>query len=364
MKYLFVFGLALTSGYFSQTANGSAIDALYTFGDSLSDVGNIYTVTGNTIPGAPYVNGQFSNGPIWVQDFAAGLGLAPLRPSVQGGTDYAWAGAQTGTTPFNAAGSTDLAGATGQLSQFQAAHATADPNALYVIQMGGGNDFGSIPPGSTPAQTAAVIAAMAGNIDTAIGTLAGAGAKNFLIVSALDLGKLPIVAALGPNAQAGASAFASQFDNTVLFGAGSIPSLASIATADSLSLKVLDAYTLLDLMVANPATYGFTDVVDPCVTGAVNFVGGTACAASTAAQNKYLFWDQFHPTAAAGAVIGNAALAVVTPEPVSLALTAAGLVYLCLTRRRRVATTLKTKFGFRGVLLHAGTDVNKQSQRD
>ena len=103
-----------------------AYDAIYAFGDSLSDTGNIFAATGGAEPAAPYANGQFSNGAVWVQDLAAGLGVAPLKPSLLGGTDYAYGGAQTGQTPFHTANSTDLTGASGQVSQFEAAHANAD----------------------------------------------------------------------------------------------------------------------------------------------------------------------------------------------------------------------------------------------
>ena len=91
------------SGSFSVLRAGT-IDTIYAFGDSLSDVGNIYAYTSvNTppaYPAAPYVNGQFSNGNVWVQDLARSLGLAPLTPSLLGGTDYAVGGAETSVTPF------------------------------------------------------------------------------------------------------------------------------------------------------------------------------------------------------------------------------------------------------------------------
>src|SRR5580700_8063817 len=119
--------LALATGGLSPTLRASSIDAIYAFGDSLSDVGNIYASSGGVIPGAPYVNGQFSNGPVWVQDLASSLGLAPLTPSLLGGSDYAYGGAETGTTPVHTANQSDLTGPTGQVSQFQAAHPSADP---------------------------------------------------------------------------------------------------------------------------------------------------------------------------------------------------------------------------------------------
>jgi hypothetical protein len=43
----------------------------------------------------------FSNGPVWVQDLSVDLGLGTLSPSLAGGTDFAFGGAETGNTPQN-----------------------------------------------------------------------------------------------------------------------------------------------------------------------------------------------------------------------------------------------------------------------
>src|SRR5580698_2181168 len=102
--------LVLVGGLPSLVQAGS-IDAIYAFGDSLTDVGNIYAATGGTTPGAPYVNGQFTNGNVWVQDLATGLGVPSLKPSLLGGTDYAYGTAETGAASFNtSAVNTDLVG--------------------------------------------------------------------------------------------------------------------------------------------------------------------------------------------------------------------------------------------------------------
>jgi outer membrane lipase/esterase len=64
---------------------------VYVFGDSLMDVGNVYTATGGaTPPSPPYFNGRWSNGPLAVDQFAADYGVT-LKPSVLGGTGYAGA---------------------------------------------------------------------------------------------------------------------------------------------------------------------------------------------------------------------------------------------------------------------------------
>ena len=61
---------------FFSVRRASPIDAIYAFGDSLSDVGNIYAYSSvNTppaFPAAPYVNGQFSNGNVLGTGFGGG----------------------------------------------------------------------------------------------------------------------------------------------------------------------------------------------------------------------------------------------------------------------------------------------------
>ena len=61
---------ALMSG---SAAHAAQFSAEYVFGDSLSDVGNVYLATGGIEPASPYVDGQFSNGPVWAQDLGSGL---------------------------------------------------------------------------------------------------------------------------------------------------------------------------------------------------------------------------------------------------------------------------------------------------
>jgi phospholipase/lecithinase/hemolysin len=73
-------------------ASTPTYDNLYVFGDSYCDVGNIFAVTGGAEPAAPYYNGRFSKGPIWLDHIAGFLGV-PLAPSLLGGTDYAFGGA-------------------------------------------------------------------------------------------------------------------------------------------------------------------------------------------------------------------------------------------------------------------------------
>jgi phospholipase/lecithinase/hemolysin len=314
-------------------AQAGSIDGIYAFGDSLTDVGNIYAATGGAAPAAPYVNGQFTNGNVWVQDLASDLGIAPLTPSLPGGTDYAYGTAESGVTAFNtSAPNTDLTGATGQLAQYQATHAMADPNALYTIWIGA-NDLSDMLTGQLPSQYAADSGEVIGNIYAAVNTFAGMGAKNFLIVTVPDLGKTPEVLAAGPAESAGASFLTNSFDTGMTNG---IPLLAA---ADSVNISVLNTFSLLDTIVADPASYGFSNVTQPCLTGEVNYAGGTPCAN----PSQYLFWDELHPTAAGHEIVADEALALITPEPASISLIAVGLIGLALWRRRSAGGQAATR---------------------
>src|ERR1700756_1299738 len=108
-------------------AAASSFDAIYVFGDSYSDVGNISIATGGAIPGPLYYNGRFSNGPIWVDHLAGTYGLT-LTPSLAGGTDYAFGGAEvTAAVPE---GSLSIPSVPEQVALYLSQHSfKADPEA-------------------------------------------------------------------------------------------------------------------------------------------------------------------------------------------------------------------------------------------
>ena len=110
-------------------------DNIYIFGESLSDPGNVYALTGETakapyepIPSAAYAIGghQFSNGKTWAQRF----GKAAYGSSGKYG-NYAFAGTRL-------AGDSLALSATDQIMLFLGDQGgVADGEALYVIQFGG-----------------------------------------------------------------------------------------------------------------------------------------------------------------------------------------------------------------------------------
>ena len=94
---------ALTIG--GAAAAQRPFDELVVFGDSGSDNGNDHILSGGLVVPSPYFGGRFSNGPLWVERLAERLGLGhpternPLpAPSEAGGTNYAYGGAEAGTS--------------------------------------------------------------------------------------------------------------------------------------------------------------------------------------------------------------------------------------------------------------------------
>ncbi|MEM8864947.1 MAG: hypothetical protein AAGF31_05310, partial [Planctomycetota bacterium] len=96
----------------SSSAVAGPYTDLYVFGDSLSDVGNTSYWTSESFfeglapdtPGNAYFDGRFTNGQVWTEWVAEGLGFAPLEPdtpaatsnpSGPGGNNFAYGGAYT-----------------------------------------------------------------------------------------------------------------------------------------------------------------------------------------------------------------------------------------------------------------------------
>ena len=308
--------------------------AIYSFGDSLSDVGNAYIATGGAQASSPYFNGVYSNGPNWLQDLAPMLGLPAPKPSLPpyNGNDYAVGGAQTGSTLIYTAGVSDLPT---QIQAFEAAHPGGAPSsALYTFSIGANDVFGLLgalasDPSFAGAQT--VLGQAAHNVASAAGALESEGAKNLLLYDVPDLGLTPYIQDLAvlysDPALPGQAAELSQDFNTLV--------LQDLASMDpGLSVHVLDAYDLIMKVVANPGAYGLTDVTDPCWSGGTTGYGGGP-GSLCSSPDTHLFWDAVHPTEAANKFVAEAAFQAVIPEPSTWAMMLIGLAGLGFAGARR-----------------------------
>ncbi len=132
-------GLAALIGlvFWTSSAAAGPFTDLVVFGDSLSDIGNIAQAPIINTPGPYYWNGRFSNGPVYAESLATGLGLPALIRSTASGGDYAYGGAKTTGTTFPT--SLFVRDVDEQVDQFLSAR-TASASALYVV-FAGANDL-------------------------------------------------------------------------------------------------------------------------------------------------------------------------------------------------------------------------------
>ena len=302
-------GLAVLAAYFSLSiAPASAYTALFAFGDSLSDAGNlaILAKTDPAIslpPSPPYAPGHFSNGPTWVEDLSVKLGLGTLTPSLAGGNDFAFGGAETGPTNINSGQPIDFVD---QVQAYLAAHPSPAPGALYTLDIGA-NDIidglGDLSEGKIKSgDLSTLVEDAVQNTMEGVTELYADGARNLLFYTVPELSLTPLFNQDPLATRQLADTLALEFNEGVLAGLGQLE-------GEGMDVHVLNTYALLADIVADPSAYSFSNVTDECflTTGCV---GGTL-----AKQDEYLFWDELHPTEAGHMVTADFAYALVTPEP-------------------------------------------------
>lgn len=258
-------------------------DQVYAFGDSLTDVGNDFAGSGGKEPPPPYYDGRFSNGPIWIDHLGGIYGLS-MKPSLTGGTDYAFGGAET-TADASIDGLT-IPSLPHQLDAYLAGHSHADPKALYVI-WGGGNDVLDQPATGLAAKFASATATMVSNLKKA-------GAIYFLVPGVPDVGLAPEVP---PSKKAAASA------TSAALNAALDKALASATLKAGITIYRTHPFTALDAIVKGKTHFGFTNVTTPC------FNGSTVCKD----PDHTLFWDNFHPTEFGHSLVAMEAETVLMP---------------------------------------------------
>ncbi|BAZ16680.1 GDSL family lipase [Calothrix sp. NIES-4071] len=296
----------------------------FVFGDSLSDTGNTSAATGGTIPvpkttleqpayfqGLPsqgsLSQGRFSNGPIWVDYLSQEIGKQPtpfLLSSLgtQGGVNYASGGAQTGEKSRFPGLAGDIPGVLGQAILFsQQTNVPVDSNGIYSI-FGGSNDyfFGN-----------RNVSEVVKNLTDSIGLLAQKNAKNFLVFNLPDIGETPFAKRQGVAATQVLNGLVQEHNKQLALAVDNLRSV-----NPQLNIYSVDINTLFRSASSNPAAFGLTNVSDACITG--NFQLATNVCDE---PDKFLFFDDVHPSSAAHRFIADAALASIRsgnksiPEP-------------------------------------------------
>lgn len=321
----------LAASLAAQPARAASLADVYSslivFGDSLSDVGNVFAATGRTLPPPTitigtttftgYFNGRVSNGPVWAERFT-GQFAAAGRPA--GNFAFALANAVTDSDTVP-----DLPA---QLGLFSVSGLPLGPRPLAALLLGANDLFRAVDPAAaTVADAEAAGLAAARAVAAGVSALEAGGVSDFLLFTLPDLGSTPAYAAFAQPKVAAATAGTQAFNTKLRRQAG-------LLGATGLDVTVVDLAGLFAAIVADPASN-----LAPCIVGSVSrqqFL--SVCDPSTIAGR--VFYDPVHPTAETHALIADAVEAAYRvpapiPVPAALPLLASGLALLVVVRRRR-----------------------------
>jgi phospholipase/lecithinase/hemolysin len=191
----------------------------------------------------------------------------PLKPSLLGGTDYAFGGAWV-TEPQSVTG---VPSVPEQVGLYLSQHGgKADPNALYILE-GGGNDILDTTTGS-PETLGLHIAEGLAKSEL---LLREAGARHFVIPDLFNVGLLPAAVGNVSFAKAASEATDQSLDELLAFE----------QLLEGIHIVRMNVFSLLNAVVTDPTHFGFTDIAHPCLTTAV-----------CADPDHTFFWDTHHPT--------------------------------------------------------------------
>lgn len=269
---------------------------MFVFGDSLSDPGNRFAITGETahppfqpIPDAAYGVGghHFSNGRTWVEVLAQRMNLTEwAKPANRDPAfgNYAYGGARA--RPFS-----PTAPSFGDQVQQWIGNGNCTPgslqaDALFVVQFGGNDLRDLLEADPTDPATAQILPQAVAAIAQNIGVLRYCGAHHFLIANVPDLGATPLVPQPLKALVSGAAAQFNFFLELTLAGHHS-----------DMNRGTVDLYAFVN------EVQGFGNVDTPCLTF------GVAEGAFCQDRDDYLFWDAIHPTKRAHAILAEIAYA-------------------------------------------------------
>ena len=281
------------------------------FGTSLSDPGNAFALSGTAstpadfslnpllIPSAPYAMGghHFSNGATWIEQFARSAGLADSARAAFASDDPRAANfAVSAARAYDDGVNFNLSR---QVSAYlQRVGNVAPVSQLYVIEMGSNDIRDAFQVYAGGGNGGAILQAALASIAANIQALYAAGARDFLVWAAPNVALTPALRSLGPAAGALAGAI------TQAFNGGLSQTLAQLMGAlPGIYVVRLDAYRLLNDIVADPAAFGLTEVTSACLTP-----GGSPFVCQW--PDQYLFWDGIHPTKAGHAILAREAAAI------------------------------------------------------
>jgi len=310
---------ALLFTFTAVLAHAQDYTSIVVFGDSLSDTGNVANLTeakyGVRVPGpaADYTDGRFTDGDdtvpaaqkyfgVWIEQFAAMLPSKPIiQNSLDGGTDYAYGFATTGSgTGVFTFGTSDSLSVNvnnigQQITDYLAICPVISDKTLFVVWGGAIDVLYATAPDD------AIKAAI--NQAVNIQRLIDAGATRFIIPNLPPLGLVPRLNG-SPTTSVPATEASVVYNQ---FLASALAVLRDFNRGKHLRLVQLDVFALFNQIVAAPSKYSLADV------------NTSSQGIHAVDPDTYLFWDDLHPTTRGHNILALTAAAMVvdaTAEPI------------------------------------------------
>jgi phospholipase/lecithinase/hemolysin len=313
-------------------ANAADLDfkSIYSFGDSISDTGNVYRFSKaqsplTAFPPKPfYSKGRFSNGSIWVDYVAKDLGikqktfakitLSGSSSIPEGGINFAFGGATTGNDNL---GGESFLGVNEQIGAFAnlLGDRSADSEALYTITAGTNDYVGLLSSSPSQQDIAFQISQTVNNLAISITNLSNKGARNIVVFNLPSLGDTPLGANVPGTSPEELNMLTAIHNETL---AGAVENLNNSQPFQDTNTKVVlfDFNSLFKTVTENPQASGFGNVTDNCtgidfpnVNFFSDFSGWLECKRKLRKDPKaFLFYDNQHPTTSAHELIADSVI--------------------------------------------------------
>jgi phospholipase/lecithinase/hemolysin len=275
--------LLINLSWFACGVSAKPFSELIIFGGSLADTGNFASVTGDLPP--PHYQNRMSNGPVATDIVAAWFGFE-AKPSLHligppVGNNFAMNGSLASReSPIDLKGQMD--------AFFNSRNNAADPDALYLLLIGG-NDVFEATFEPDDARSEQIVRDAVKGTEKAFHRLVGAGAKTILAANFFDLGIIPAAR------DAGLSEKASRL--SYLFNRLTEQMFDRVEHRLDFELVRFDFDAVVKDALANKDELRFTNHTDACLprieTGECDF-------------EHYAFFNEYLPTARIHSLIGNA----------------------------------------------------------
>lgn len=312
--------IGLFVGLLFSSITSAQYSKLVVFGDSLSDTGNIASISLN-FP-YPFYRNRISNGPVAADFLATAIGSnadASLHlDNKQSGYNYAIGGA-------NIKGQ-DREDLTAQIDSFLTrVQATADSSALYFVMLGG-NDIRDVRSIASESIARNEIDSILDVLIQQLQRLIDSGARALLVPNVPNMGRLPETLqrqASDPGIVQRAQQHSQYFNQQLQ------QRLNALADKDRVSISQFDLYGELESLIANGSALGFRHVDIACFElDGFNF--HPDCNFGTR-FDRFVFFDNIHPSAKTNQIVSQALIQSLPAQPFRAKIVnVAPIIYLIL----------------------------------